>query len=48
MARLSMLGLGIGAAFLVLSLAGIGPGDAQRWVEGAGAAGPLLFVLTRG
>ena len=43
-----MLALGIGAAFLVVSLAGIGPGDAQRWVEDAGVAGPLLFVLAGG
>ena len=43
-----MLGLGIGAAFFVIGLAGIGPGDAQRWVEDAGVAGPILFVLAGG
>lgn len=48
MARLSALGLGIGAAFFVVSLAGIGPGDAQRWVEDAGVAGPAVFVAAGG
>ena len=47
-ARLSVLGLGVGAAYLTVSLAGIGSGDAQRWVEGAGGAGPVVFVLAGG
>jgi uncharacterized membrane protein YdjX (TVP38/TMEM64 family) len=43
--RLTALGLAIAAAFLVVASAGIGPSDAQRWVGGAGAAGPAAFVL---
>jgi uncharacterized membrane protein YdjX (TVP38/TMEM64 family) len=47
-ARLALLGLSIGGAFLTLSVAGIGPSDAQRWVDGAGSAGPVVFVLAGG
>ena len=43
-----MLGLGIAAAYLTVTLAGIGPGDAQKWVEDAGVAGPVVFVLAGG
>lgn len=47
-ARLALLGVTIAAAFLAVILAGIGPSDAQRWVAGAGAAGPIVFVLAGG
>ena len=47
-ARLTLLGLSIGVAFLAMSFAGIGPTDAQRWVAGAGLAGPVVFVLAGG
>jgi uncharacterized membrane protein YdjX (TVP38/TMEM64 family) len=47
-ARLAVLGLAIAAAFLAVTLAGIGPHDAQRWVAGAGTAGPVVFVLAGG
>ncbi len=46
--RLAVLGLAIAAAFLAVMIAGIGPGDAQRWVAGAGVAGPVVFVLAGG
>src|SRR5687767_15298672 len=46
--RLSVLGLAVGAGFLVVSLAGIGPEDARRYVEDAGVAGPVVFVLAGG
>ena len=47
-ARLAALGLSIACAFLAVSLAGIRPDDAQRWMAGAGPAGPVVFVLTAG
>ena len=28
-----------------MTLAGVGPDDARRWVDDAGPAGPLVFVL---
>ncbi len=46
--RLAVLGLAIAVAFLAVNLAGIGPSDAQRWIAGAGPAGPALFVLSAG
>src|SRR5262245_51620328 len=46
--RLAVLALAIAAAFAAVTLAGISPGDAQRWVAGAGAAGPVVFVLAGG
>jgi len=48
LARLALLGVSIGVAFLAVSLAGTGPSDAQRWVAGAGLAGPVVFVLVGG
>jgi uncharacterized membrane protein YdjX (TVP38/TMEM64 family) len=47
-ARLAVLGLAIAVAFVAVTFAGIGPDDARRWVAGAGAAGPVLFVLAGG
>jgi uncharacterized membrane protein YdjX (TVP38/TMEM64 family) len=47
-ARLAVLGLAIASAFLAVSLAGIGPSDAERWIAGAGPAGPVVFVLAAG
>ena len=47
-ARLALLGLAIGGAFVAVTLAGIGPSDAQRWIAGAGPAGPVVFVLAAG
>jgi uncharacterized membrane protein YdjX (TVP38/TMEM64 family) len=46
--RLAVLGVAIAAAFVAVAAAGIGPGDARRWVAGAGVAGPILFVLAGG
>jgi uncharacterized membrane protein YdjX (TVP38/TMEM64 family) len=46
--RLAVLGLAIAAAFLAVMIVGIGPRDAQRWVAGAGVAGPVVFVLAGG
>jgi uncharacterized membrane protein YdjX (TVP38/TMEM64 family) len=46
--RLALLGLAIAAAFAAVTLAGIGPGQAQRWVAGLGLAAPLVFVLAGG
>jgi uncharacterized membrane protein YdjX (TVP38/TMEM64 family) len=46
--RLAVLGLAIAAAFVAVTAAGIGPSDAQRWVAGAGVAGPVLFVVAGG
>ena len=46
--RLALLGLAIAVAFLTVTLAGISPGEAQRWGAGAGAAGPVIFVLAGG
>jgi uncharacterized membrane protein YdjX (TVP38/TMEM64 family) len=48
LARLIVLGLAVGAVSLGVSLAGIGLGDAQGWVEQAGVAGPVVFVLAGG
>ena len=42
--RLTVLALVIAAGFAAVTLAGVSPSEAQRWVEGAGAAGPLVFV----
>lgn len=47
-ARLAVLALAIAVAFAAVTLAGIGPGDVRRWVDGAGLAGPALFVLAGG
>jgi uncharacterized membrane protein YdjX (TVP38/TMEM64 family) len=47
-ARLAMLALAIAAAFALVTLAGISHGEAQRWVEQAGLAGPVVFVLAGG
>jgi len=47
-ARLAVLGVAIGVAFLAVAMAGITPSDAQRWVAGAGPAGPVVFVLAAG
>jgi uncharacterized membrane protein YdjX (TVP38/TMEM64 family) len=47
-ARLVTLALAIAVAFALVSLAGIGPGEARAWVRDAGLAGPLLFVLAGG
>ena len=47
-ARLAALGLAIAAAFAAVTLAGITPDEVQRWVAGAGPAGPVVFVLVGG
>jgi uncharacterized membrane protein YdjX (TVP38/TMEM64 family) len=47
-ARLTVLALAIAVAFAGVTLAGITPDDAQRWVAGAGPAGPAVFVLAAG
>jgi uncharacterized membrane protein YdjX (TVP38/TMEM64 family) len=47
-ARLAALALAIAAAFALVSLAGIGPGEARRWIQDAGLAGPAVFVLAGG
>jgi uncharacterized membrane protein YdjX (TVP38/TMEM64 family) len=47
-ARLAVLALAIAVAFALVTLAGIRPGDVERWVAGAGFAGPLVFVLVGG
>jgi uncharacterized membrane protein YdjX (TVP38/TMEM64 family) len=47
-ARLAALALAIAAAFAAVTVAGITPGAAERWMNGAGAAGPFLFVLAAG
>jgi uncharacterized membrane protein YdjX (TVP38/TMEM64 family) len=44
-ARLALLGLLIAAAFAAVTLSGVSPADARHWVAGAGALGPLLFML---
>ncbi len=46
--RLALFGAAIACAFAVVALAGIGPSDARRWVDSAGPAGPVLFVLAGG
>jgi uncharacterized membrane protein YdjX (TVP38/TMEM64 family) len=46
--RLAVFGLAIVVAFVAVTLAGIAPGDAQRWVAAAGLAGPVVFVLAAG
>jgi uncharacterized membrane protein YdjX (TVP38/TMEM64 family) len=47
-ARLATLGLAIAVAFVLVSLAGISPGEARAWIRDAGIAGPLIFVLAGG
>jgi uncharacterized membrane protein YdjX (TVP38/TMEM64 family) len=47
-ARLAVLALGIAAAFALVTLAGLGPEEARRWIDGAGLAGPAVFVLAGG
>lgn len=47
-ARLALLALAIGAAFAGITVAGVGPADARRWVADAGPAGPVVFVLAAG
>ena len=47
-ARLLALTLAVAAAFAAVTLSGIGPADAERWVDGSGPAGPALFVLVGG
>ena len=47
-ARLGLLALAIAAAFAGVTLAGITPAEAEGWVDGAGLAGPALFVLAGG
>jgi uncharacterized membrane protein YdjX (TVP38/TMEM64 family) len=47
-ARLALLGLAVAAAGVAVTVAGISPSDAQRFVAGAGAAGPIVFVLVGG
>jgi uncharacterized membrane protein YdjX (TVP38/TMEM64 family) len=47
-ARLAVLGLAIAVGFAAVTLAGITPSDARRWVDDAGLAGPVLFVLAAG
>lgn len=46
--RLSLLGLAIAVAFFAVTVAGVTPSDAEQWVAGAGAAGPVVFVLAGG
>jgi uncharacterized membrane protein YdjX (TVP38/TMEM64 family) len=46
--RLALFGLAIGCAFAVVALAGIAPSEVARWVDSAGPAGPVLFVLAGG
>lgn len=46
--RLAVLGGLVALAFLAVTLAGISPSAAQTWVAGAGAAGPVVFVLAGG
>jgi uncharacterized membrane protein YdjX (TVP38/TMEM64 family) len=47
-ARLATLALAIAVAFALVTLAGISPGEARRWVDDAGLAGPVVFVLAGG
>ena len=48
-ARLVAFAAVLGVAFVVVTVvAGIGPGDARRWVSEAGPAGPVVFVLVGG
>jgi uncharacterized membrane protein YdjX (TVP38/TMEM64 family) len=47
-ARLVILALAIAAAFAAVSASGLGPSDAQRWVQGAGLAGPAVFAIAAG
>jgi len=46
--RLALFGAAIGCAFAVVALAGIAPSEVARWVDSAGPAGPVLFVLAGG
>ena len=43
-----MLALAIAVAFAAVTAAGVSPGDAQRWIAGAGPVGPVVFVLAGG
>ena len=43
--RLAMLALAIAIAFAAVTAAGVSPGDAQRWIAGAGPVGPVVFAL---
>src|SRR3954468_16619319 len=47
-ARLALLSLAIIGAFLAVTLSGVGPSDAQRWGDGAGAAGRMVLVMPGG
>src|SRR5690242_12271353 len=47
-ARLALLGLLIAAGFAAVTLAGVGPDEARRWMATAGPMGPILFVLVAG
>ncbi len=47
-ARLAALALAIAAAFVLVTLAGISPGEARAWIDDAGLAGPAVFVLAGG
>ena len=47
-ARIALLGLAIAGVFVAVTLAGIGPSDAQRWLAGVGPVGPVVFVLAAG
>ena len=46
--RLAVLGLAIAVSFVAVTVVGLSPGDVQRWVAGAGLAGPVVFVLAGG
>jgi uncharacterized membrane protein YdjX (TVP38/TMEM64 family) len=46
--RLAVLGLAIALAFVAVTVVGITPAAARRWVDGAGLAGPVVFVLAGG
>ena len=46
--RLSLLGLAIAISFFAVTVAGLSPSDAEQWVDGAGVAGPAVFVLAGG
>jgi len=40
-----VLAAALAAAFAAVAALGIGPDDARRWVDAAGPAGPVLFVV---
>jgi uncharacterized membrane protein YdjX (TVP38/TMEM64 family) len=46
--RLAVLGLAIAVSFVAVTVAGLSSSDVQRWVAGAGLAGPVVFVLAGG